>query len=475
MLAAAGMVVFKIPQALFELLGKISLYSFVLTFHLAFVIYHSTKPSGDDARGSRKPEEPAVSTRDYRFSSIRLPSSVLGEFVSSNNEGDTPFIANIPYPRSRSSTTSSEIARHSSSNTSVVTLVETDPSKEAVDAYPTTPTPTRKHGTIFPDSEWATMNATQIRRIRRAVKRVKYKAEHKPPSRDVRSKTKKKDKDVMENDRGHEQEVSKEDEQDDVKESLRMDDKDDQKYVESYNEDAKDDDEGLMNDVPVHDKEDDNELEGLEGLIDDVLEQDKGVEEDIVKQDDGCVKEGAAVGDNELTEDDNRGIEEQFGGENEDMKEKVIADGNICLEENFMEDDKGGEEDMTKIDNEGVEDNAVVYDSEGVDEGVKECEYECVQDDVPEEHNEVVINGDDNEGHTKTGADGACKSVHSAYHRDLRQRNDIIMIPSLIKGWPPVLLSEPIMNGLDPIDFKIMQLECEYHLSREEPHNGRFV
>lgn len=124
MLAAAGMVVFKIPQALFELLGKISLYSFVLTFHLAFVIYHSTKPSGDDARGSRKPEEPAVSTRYYRFSSIRLPSSVLGEFVSSNNEGDTPFIANIPYPRSRSSTTSSEIARHSSSNTSVVTLVE---------------------------------------------------------------------------------------------------------------------------------------------------------------------------------------------------------------------------------------------------------------------------------------------------------------------------------------------------------------
>lgn len=319
------------------------------------------------------------------------------------------------------------------------------------------------------------MNATQIRRIRRAVKRVKYKAEHKPPSRDVRSKTKKKDKDVMENDRGHEQEISKEDEQDDVKESLRKDDKDDQKYVESYDEDAKDDDEGLMNDVPVHDKEDDDELEGLEGLINDILVHDKGVEEDIMKQDDGCVKEGAAVGDNELTEDDNRGIEEQFGGENEDMKEKFTEDGNICLEENFMEDDKGGEEDMTKINNEGVEDNAVVYDSEGVDEGVKECEYECVQDDVPEEHNEVVINGDDNEGHTKTAADGACKSIHSTYHRDLRQRNDVIMIPSLIKGWPPVLLSEPIMNGLDPIDFKIMQLECEYHLSREEPHNGRFV
>ncbi|KAG1901272.1 uncharacterized protein F5891DRAFT_249535 [Suillus fuscotomentosus] len=483
MLAAAGMVVFKIPQALFELLGKISLYSFVLTFHLAFVIYHSTKPSGDDARGSRKPEEPAVSTRDYRFSSIRLPSSALGEFVSSNNEGDTPFIANIPYPRSRSSTTSSEIARHSSSNTSVVTLVETDPSKEAVDAYPTTLTPTRKHGTIFPDSEWATMNATQIRRIRRAVKRVKYKAEHQPPSRDVRSKTKKKDKDVMENDRGHEQEISKEDEQDDVKESLLKDDKDDQKYVESYDEDAKDDDEGLMNDVPVHDKEDgtedddegleglmgdvpvhdkeddtedDDELEGLEGLIDDVLVHDKGIEEDIMKQDDG-------------------GVEEQFEGENEDMKEKVTEDGNVCLEENFMEDDKSGEEDMTKIINEGVEDNAVVYDSEGVDEGVKECEYECIQDDVLEEHNEVVIDGDDNEGHTKTAADGACKSIHSTYHRDLRQRNDVIMIPSLIKGWPPVLLSEPIMNGLDPIDFKIMQLECEYHLSREEPHNGRYV
>ncbi|KAG1796369.1 uncharacterized protein HD556DRAFT_296546 [Suillus plorans] len=508
MLAAAGMVVFKIPQALFKLLGKISLYSFVLTFHLAFVIYHSTKPSGDDARGSRKPEEPAVSTRDYRFSSIRLPSSVLGELVSSNNEGDTPFIANIPCPRSRSSTTSSEIARHSSSNTSVVTLVETDPSKEAVDAYPTTPTPTRKHGTIFPDSEWATMNATQIRRIRRAVKRVQYKAEHKPPSRDVRSKIKKKDKDVMENDQGHEQGISKEDEQDDAKESLMKDDKDDQKYVkESYNEGAKDDDtedddeglEGLMEDVPVHDKEDDTEdddegLEGLmddvpvhdkeddteddnelEGLIDEVLVQDKGVEENIMKKDDGCVKEGAAAGNNELAEDDNRGVEKQFGGENEDVKEKVTEDGNICLEENFMEDDQGGEEDITKVDLEGVEDDVAVYDSEGVDEGVKECEYECVQDDVPEEHNEVVINGDDNEGHTKTAADGACKSIHSTYHRDLCQRNDVIMIPSLIKGWPPVLLSEPIMNGLDPIDFKIMQLECEYHLSREEPHNGRFV
>jgi hypothetical protein len=120
MLATAGIVVFEVPQAFFKLLGKVSLYSFVLTFHLAFVIYHSTKPSSDDARGSRKPEEPGVSTRDYRFSSIKLSSNVLGELVS----GDTAFVANISRPRSRSSTTSSEIARHSSSNTSIATLVE---------------------------------------------------------------------------------------------------------------------------------------------------------------------------------------------------------------------------------------------------------------------------------------------------------------------------------------------------------------
>ncbi|KAG1764871.1 hypothetical protein EV702DRAFT_1153078 [Suillus placidus] len=124
MLATAAMVVFEVPQAIFKLLEKISLYSFVLTFHLAFIIYHSTKPSSDDARGSRKPEEPGVSIRDYHFSPIQLWSGVLGELVSPHNEGDTPFVANIPCPRLRSSTTSSEIARHSSSNTSVTTLVE---------------------------------------------------------------------------------------------------------------------------------------------------------------------------------------------------------------------------------------------------------------------------------------------------------------------------------------------------------------
>ncbi|KAG1764468.1 hypothetical protein EDD22DRAFT_453560 [Suillus occidentalis] len=199
MLATAGIVVFEVPQALFKLLGKISLYSFVLTFHLAFVIYHSTKPSSDDARGSCKPEEPGLSTRDYRFSSIKLSSGVLGELVS----GDTAFVANISRPRLRSSTTSSEIARHSSSNTSVATLVEhTDSSKEAANTYPATPVSNRKHGTIFPDSEWATMNSTQIRRIRRAVKRVKYKMENGPPPRDVSkaSKTSEGNKeDVVEN------------------------------------------------------------------------------------------------------------------------------------------------------------------------------------------------------------------------------------------------------------------------------------
>lgn len=122
MLATAGIVVFEGPQAFFKLLGKISLYSFVLTFHLAFVTYHSTKPSSDDARGSRKPGGPGVSICDYpsRFSSIKLSSEFFGELVS----GDTAFIANVSRPRLRSSTTSSEIAGHSSSNTSVATLVE---------------------------------------------------------------------------------------------------------------------------------------------------------------------------------------------------------------------------------------------------------------------------------------------------------------------------------------------------------------
>ncbi|KAG1880761.1 hypothetical protein F4604DRAFT_1922385 [Suillus subluteus] len=507
MLATARMFVFEVPQALFKLLGKISLYSFVLTFHLAFVIYHNTKPSSDDARGSPKPEEPGVSDRDYRFSPIKLSSGVLDELVSPHNEGDTPFVANIPWSRLRSSTISSEIARHSSSNTSVATLVEqTDQSKETADVYPTTPVSTRKHGTIFPDSEWATMNSTQIRRIRRAVKRVKYKEEHGPPHRDVRNKTSKKDKEnVMENDREHEQEheppprdvrskaskitktstkdkehvvendreqeqeISKEDKQeDDFKESQTKDHKEsDQKSVKKYDEDVKEDD-----------TENDDDEGFVEGLTDDVLVYDKeGVEEDFITKDEEGVKEGATVGTKELREDDNRGVEEQFAGENEDVKENGTEDDNVRLEEDLMEDDESGEEDLPKVDNEGVEDNVTVYDSaiveeiftvndnEGVDEGVRKCDYERVQDDFPKEHNEVVVNGDDNEGHTKTAADGACKFTPPTHHRNLRQRNGVIMIPSLIKGWPPVLLSEPIMDRLDPIDFKIMQLECEYHLS----------
>jgi hypothetical protein len=124
MLATAGMVVFEVPQALFKLLEKISLYSFVLTFHLAFVIYHSTKQSSDGTRGSRKPQESEVSTRDYRFSPIKHSSGVLNELISPHGEGDNHFVANTSCPRLRSSTVSSEFARNSSSTTSVATLVE---------------------------------------------------------------------------------------------------------------------------------------------------------------------------------------------------------------------------------------------------------------------------------------------------------------------------------------------------------------
>ncbi|KAG1764870.1 hypothetical protein EV702DRAFT_90832 [Suillus placidus] len=323
------------------------------------------------------------------------------------------------------------------------------------------------------------MNSTQIRRIRRAVKRVKYKEEHGPPPRDVRSKasmvtkTSKKDKENgMEGNREHEQEFSEEDKQEDNdKGSQTKDDKeDDQKSVkEKYNEGVKE------NDI-----EDDDDDEGfVEGLTDDALVYDKeGVEEDFMKEDEEGVKESVAICNNELTKDDNRGVEEQFAGENDDGKENATEDDNVRLEEDFIEDDEGDEEDVTKVDNKGVEDSVAVYDSTIVEEIYAVNNNERVDErveDVPGEHDEVVINRDDNEGHTKTAAGDACKFTPLTHHRNLRQRNGVIMIPSLIKGWPPVLLSEPVIDRLDPIDFKIMQLEYEYHLSRDELHDDRFV
>ncbi|KAG2072533.1 hypothetical protein BDR04DRAFT_1096512 [Suillus decipiens] len=472
MLVMARMVVSEVPQALFKLLGKISLYSFVLTFHLAFVIYHSTKSTSNDARGSRKPGQPGVSTRDYRFLSMKFSSGFLGEFVSPHNEGDTNFVANIPCPRLRSSTISSEITRHSPSNISIVTPVKrTNLSQEAADAYPATPVLTRKHGTIFPDSEWATMNSTQIRRIRRAVKRVKYKEEHGLLPRGVRSKaSKKEEENIMKNSREHEEKINEEDEQeDDYNDNQMKDDKDDQKFVEKYHEGVKEDNT-------------ENDNEGFEGLTDDTFVYDnEGVDEDFMKKDDE-VKEGATAGDNELTEDDSRDVEEQFARE-DDMKKNVVEYEDICLEEDFMK----SEEDVTKVDIEGVEANVAVYeitivgeilnDNECVDESVKESDYECVQDNVLQEHDEVIVNEDDNQDHTTTTADGTCTSklTPPTHHRNLDLRNGVTTIPSLIKGWPPVLLSESIIDKLDPIDFKIMQLECEYHLSREELHNNCFV
>ncbi|KAG2360278.1 hypothetical protein BDR07DRAFT_1412984 [Suillus spraguei] len=443
MLAMARMVVSEVPQALFNLLGKISLYSFVLTFHLAFVIYHSTKPSSDDARGSRKPGQPGITTRDYRFLSMKLSSGVLGELVSPYNEAGTNCSL------LRSSTISSEITRHSPSHISIATLVErANLSQEAADAYPATPVLTRKHGTIFPDSVWATMNSTQIRRIRRAVKRVKYKEEHGLLPRGVRSKalvvtktSKKEEENIMENSREHEQKINEEDKQEDNDNDNQMkDDKeDDQKFVEKYHEGVKEDDD-----------------EGFEG-----------VDEDFMKKDDE-VKEGATAGDNELTEDDSRDVREQFASENEDMKENVAEDEDTCLEEDFMK----SEEDVTTVDIKGVEANVAVYEITIVGEIFTVNDNECVDESVKkynvlEEHNEVIVNEDDNQDHTKTTADGTCKLAPPTHHRNLDLRNSVTMIPSLIKGWPPVLLSESIIDKLDPIDFKIMQLECEYHLSRE--------
>ncbi|KAG2346139.1 hypothetical protein BDR05DRAFT_66189 [Suillus weaverae] len=327
------------------------------------------------------------------------------------------------------------------------------------------------------------MNSTQIRRIRRAVKRVKYKEEHGLPPRGVRSKasmvtkTSKKDKEnAMEGNREQEQEFSEEDKQEDndkesqTKDDDDDDDDDDQKSVkEKYTEGVKENDT----------EDDDDDEDFVEGLTDDALVYDKeSVEEDFMKEDGEGIKESDTVCNNEPAKDDNRGVEEQFAGENDDAKENATEDDNVRLEEDFIEDDEGGEEDVTKVDNKGVEDSVAVYDSAIVEEifGVNNNErVEERVEDVPGEHDEVIINRDDNEGHTKTAADGACKFTPLTHHRNLRQRNVVIMIPSLIEGWPPVLLSEPIIDRLDPIDFKIMQLEYEYHLFSDELHDDRFV
>ncbi|KAG1764469.1 hypothetical protein EDD22DRAFT_453561 [Suillus occidentalis] len=127
----------------------------------------------------------------------------------------------------------------------------------------------------------------------------------------------------------------------------------------------------------------------------------------------------------------------------------------------------------------GNEDKVAGYDSTTVletiftvndNESVKERDYEHIRQDAPEEHNKVVIGVNDDESHTKSAAGGPCK-----FTPPTQQRNGVIMIPSLIKGWPPVLLSEPVIDRLDPIDFKIMQLEYEYYLSREELYNDSFI
>lgn len=388
------------------------------------------------------------------------------------------------------------------------------------------------------------MNSSQIRRIRRAVKRVKYIKENGLPPRDVgrkASKTSKGNKeDVVENYWEPEQDINEEDKQEDNAK------KDDQTSVkEDYSDGAKEDD-----------TEDDEE--GSEGLMDDVFVHDKQcVEEEFMEK----VGKDITIGDNELTKDDNIGEEEQFVGENDDMKETFTEDDNVRMEEDVIEEDvtkvdneevedkvavhdsaiveniftvndnedveerdherihDDVPEEHNKVDNEGVEDKVAAYDSTTVDkiftvndnervqydvleehnkvgneevedkvaaydsttvetiftvndnESVQERDYEHIrQDDTPEEHDKVVIDVNDDESHTKSAADGPCK-----FTPPTQQRNGAIMIPSLIKGWPPVLLSQPVIDRLDPVDFKIMQLEYEYYLSREERYNDSFI
>ncbi|KAG0704100.1 hypothetical protein DFH29DRAFT_399806 [Suillus ampliporus] len=185
-------------------------------------------------------------------------------------------------------------------------------------------------------------------------------------------------------------------------------------------------------------------------------------------------------------------MESQTKGGKEDGQESVEEEYNENAKDDSTE-DKGVGEDFTE-NYEGIEEN--VSGNEGVEE------------DVTEEHDKVA-NEEDNEDRTKK-ADSACESApltqhHTPYLRagtmmvpsfvkgwphvllsdkhveeDVtpRQRVRAMVIPSLVVGWPPVLLSESIFDQLDPIDFKIMQLECRYHLADADVtgiRSARFV